>query len=156
MSTEADKLANTVLEQMQAIKDLAFMEGRDRTPAENEEYEKLRVKYEATSQPKSKDVRPLTKNLSKMITAKLDDFDFTGVEFGNGEWSTIATALKSTQGWFSDAEKQTLKLRFSIVDLMNETNLQTMERQIWTDAAKVGDDFQWIDWRRKEEKKEKK
>lgn len=121
-----------------------------------EEYKKIQAKKDALVYTENES-QPLAEAISNVCTASyLKEFDFTGVEFSNDGWETVGHNLSTTDNESLQKHDQPMKIRFSIVDLMNENNLKTMEKFIWGDAKNPASNyhrFAHIDWRRREDPK---
>lgn len=93
--------------------------------------------------------RPVVTQLIEVLLKAntLEDFDFTGIEFDGDGWRILAENMKSTVR-LPNRAKEPMTIRFSIVDLMSEENLKSMEEAIWEGDLK--DAYKNIDWRRRE------
>jgi len=88
----------------------------------------------------------------------LNEIDFTGIEFDDNGWDQLGTCLNlSAKGYQRATDpdvKPKMTIKFSIVDLMSTERLQQMEAKIW--AKDIRDNFDHIDWRRRDVPEEKK
>lgn len=125
--------------------DLNFIEGKEA------EAKAIQEKMDAIKFVDNESM-PLVEAIANVCTGSwLAEFDFTGIELGNEHWRSLGHHLSTTNNKALQKLGEPMKIRFSIVDLMNENNLKTLEEFIWGNQK---DNYQHIDWRRREEKKE--
>jgi len=121
-----------------------------------EEYKKIQAVKDGLQYTENES-QPLAEAISNVCTASyLKEFDFTGVEFSNEGWETVGHNLSTTNNEALQKHDEPMTIRFSIVDLMNENNLKTMEKFIWGDAKDAGSPYhryKHIDWRRRDDDK---
>lgn len=98
---------------------------------------------------------PLVEAVSRVCTAShLLEFDFTGIELGQDLWDNLGTQLSTTHNKSMQKRGVPMKIRFSIVDLMNEDNLKIMEKYIWGKKENTTGPYhtyKHIDWRRRDD-----
>jgi hypothetical protein len=101
------------------------------------------------------EVMPLVEAISAVCTAShLLEFDFTGIELGNECWNSLGLQLSTTTNKSLQKRGVPMKIRFSIVDCMNEDNLKTLEKYIWGDKNDQSSPYHThahIDWRRRDD-----
>lgn len=128
----------------------------DENPLEGKEAEvdAIRAKMDAIVF-KDNETMPLVEAISAVCTgAWLSEFDFTGIELGNEHWATLGHHLSTTTNKSLQKLGEPMKIRFSIVDLMNEENLKTLEKFIWGDKSNQASPYhthKHIDWRRRDD-----
>lgn len=128
----------------------------DENPLEGKEaeVEAIRNKMDALVF-KFNEVMPLVEAISNVCTASyLKEFDFTGIELGNECWEALGLQLSTTTNKSLQKRGEPMKIRFSIVDCMNEVNLKSLEKYIWggkEDTSSPYHTHAHIDWRRRED-----
>lgn len=100
------------------------------------------------------DPRPLRTQLCEVILecrGRLEEFDFTGIEFDSKGWDALGSQLAlQTDDVSEEVYKSYIKLKFSIVDLMSKENLNILEPMIWKTEQnpQLYKNYTTIDWRR--------
>lgn len=123
-----------------------------------EEYKKLQAEADKIKFH-YQEIMPLVEAISFVCTSSyLYEFDFTGIELGNEMWGALGHHLSTTNNKTLQKRGVPMKIRFSIVDLMNEDNLKTLEKYIWGKKENPSSPYhthKHIEWRRRDDEEKK-